>query len=312
MKLVVPDCYLDFACLADRCRHTCCAGWEIDIDPASLALYQSLPGPIGERLRGSIDVTEEGACFRLTARERCPMLNDSGLCDLITACGDGALCQICADHPRFRSFFTDRTEVGLGLCCEAAGMLLLSRREPLRLTVLEDDGGEERPTPEEEALLALRDALFAAAQDRTRPVTARLTSLCALGGLPAPAFDRRRVAEVLLGLERLDEDWTALLEQLRDAQEVPPLSPDWEVPLEQLLVCLLYRHLPGALDDGLVRERIALCLTLWQTVRCLLALRCKNAPAELPVLVELARMMSSEIEYDEENLDALLAFLRII
>ena len=117
---------------------------------------------------------------------------------------------------------------------------------------------------------------------------------------------------MLLGLERLDEGWTALLEQLRDAQEVPPLSPDWEVPLEQLLVCLLYRHLPGALDDGLVRERIALCLTLWQTVRCLLALRCENVPAELPALVELARMMSSEIEYDEENIDALLAFLRII
>ena len=36
MKRVVPDYYADFACVAGACRHTCCVGWEIDIDPDSL------------------------------------------------------------------------------------------------------------------------------------------------------------------------------------------------------------------------------------------------------------------------------------
>lgn len=40
MKRVVPDYYADFACIAGACRHTCCVGWEIDIDPDSLRRYR--------------------------------------------------------------------------------------------------------------------------------------------------------------------------------------------------------------------------------------------------------------------------------
>ena len=82
MKRVVPDYYADFACVAGACRHTCCVGWEIDIDPDSLRRYQAMPGEMGERLRSYIDI-EETPHFRLTADERCPLLNTNGLCDLI-------------------------------------------------------------------------------------------------------------------------------------------------------------------------------------------------------------------------------------
>jgi lysine-N-methylase len=33
MKLIAPDTYPEFCCIADRCRHSCCIGWEIDVDP---------------------------------------------------------------------------------------------------------------------------------------------------------------------------------------------------------------------------------------------------------------------------------------
>ena len=74
MKRVVPDYYADFACIAGACRHTCCVGWEIDIDPDSLRRYRAMPGEMGERLRSYIDI-EETPHFRLTADERCPLLN---------------------------------------------------------------------------------------------------------------------------------------------------------------------------------------------------------------------------------------------
>ena len=32
MKLFAPKYYTEFSCIADRCRHSCCIGWEIDID----------------------------------------------------------------------------------------------------------------------------------------------------------------------------------------------------------------------------------------------------------------------------------------
>jgi lysine-N-methylase len=37
MKLRAPKYYLDFACIADRCKHSCCIGWEIDVDADTMA-----------------------------------------------------------------------------------------------------------------------------------------------------------------------------------------------------------------------------------------------------------------------------------
>ena len=42
MKLFAPKYYEDFSCIADKCRHSCCIGWEIDIDPETLAKYSAL------------------------------------------------------------------------------------------------------------------------------------------------------------------------------------------------------------------------------------------------------------------------------
>ena len=39
-----PDYYPLFRCIADRCRHNCCIGWEIDVDGDSLAAYDQIGG----------------------------------------------------------------------------------------------------------------------------------------------------------------------------------------------------------------------------------------------------------------------------
>lgn len=142
MTLIYPATADAFRCIADACRHTCCKGWEIDIDPDTRAKYAAMTGEIGQRLRDAIADTPDGASFRLREDERCPMLNDSGLCDIITACGEGALCQICADHPRYRNEFSTFTEVGFGLCCEAAADLTLHWSQPM---TWHTQGGGTRP-----------------------------------------------------------------------------------------------------------------------------------------------------------------------
>jgi len=115
-----PDYYPLFHCIADRCRHNCCIGWEIDVDGDSLAAYDQIGGEMGERLHKCIDRSGEMPHFLLGEQERCPFLNGKNLCDLILYGGEGMLCQICTDHPRYRSFFSERTEIGVGLCCEEA------------------------------------------------------------------------------------------------------------------------------------------------------------------------------------------------
>ena len=79
MRYTIPHYYREFSCAADRCTDTCCAGWEIMIDPASLKKYRKTKGPLGNRLHNSIR-WDQGS-FKQYGR-RCAFLADSGLCDL--------------------------------------------------------------------------------------------------------------------------------------------------------------------------------------------------------------------------------------
>ncbi len=146
-------------------------------------------GSFGARLQKGIAEADDAAQFILDDEERCPFLNRTGLCDMITALGEDALCQICRDHPRFRNFYADRTEIGLGLCCEAAGELILSQQEKLTLITLEDDGAADLPDIADESLLAWREELFALAQDRSKPIELRAAEILQTAGADAfPSF----------------------------------------------------------------------------------------------------------------------------
>ena len=119
MRLTVPDYYDRFRCIASRCTDNCCIGWEIGIDPAALADYQSQPGAFGDRLRAAIQPGDP-PYFALTGAGRCPFLNGENLCDIYCQLGENHLCAICDQHPRFHNWFGEEKESGLGLCCEEA------------------------------------------------------------------------------------------------------------------------------------------------------------------------------------------------
>ena len=40
MLYTIPDYYKEFQCIADQCEHSCCIGWEIDVDdiPAAIVI----------------------------------------------------------------------------------------------------------------------------------------------------------------------------------------------------------------------------------------------------------------------------------
>ena len=305
MKLVAPDYYKDFVCIADRCNHSCCIGWEIDIDEESLGRFETLKGDYGPILRSRIDYEGEVPHFRLGEGERCPFLQENGLCEMILTIGEDSLCQICTDHPRYRNYFADHTEIGLGLCCEAAGELILGRTVPIQLTVLEDDGVHDETDEEEESLLSFRDMLFDILSDRTCTLEERVEELLATCGTALPEGGVSEWAKFLLTLERLDEGWTEKLTVLTEDSPLPIGTP-WDIPLEQAGVYFLYRHLPAALDDGDVASKAAFAAL---SVKLLWSLFVGGGCNSLSELVELARMYSSEIEYSEENLQAVFDWL---
>lgn len=303
MKYIVPDYYRDFRCIAGACRHSCCIGWEIDVDEETLEYYQSLPEPWNKRLEENIVQGEDEAHFALAADERCPFLQPDGLCELIRELGEDSLCNICADHPRFRNYFSDREEMGLGLCCEAAARLILGKPEPVRFLCAEDEGGE-CPAENEEEVLAFRAELIDLAQNCSLPVERRAAQMAEK--LPVALREiSSQDLDMLLSLERLEDAWAERLEHgLPDALgKFPANSAETELALEQLLVYFLYRHIAAADDRQEAEEYAALALFLWELVRTLWTAEEQNTGTlTLEQRAEIARQCSAELEYSDENL----------
>ncbi len=282
---VFPNYYERFACIADRCKHSCCIGWEIDIDEDTMELYRSLEGSLGERIRRNIE--GEVPHFVLQEEERCPFLNETGLCDIICELGDGAICDICYMHPRFCNFYHDFTETGLGLCCEEAARIILTYQEPFYIPV------PSCVTDEERNFLAKRQKAFDILQNRTITVLERLKNLAGSFGL-AFSFSSRTLQEFYMSLERLDPSWEIELKKLAAANDRIFEREDLQIFFEQLGCYFLFRHFEKGVGFALVSCYVigAICAG------------CEN----FDKMLDVVRMYSSEIEYSEENTEKVAAF----
>lgn len=294
MTYVYPDFYPEFRCIASKCRHSCCRGWEIDIDDDTMELYEGISGDIGEEIRRNIE-RHPSPHFVLTENEDCPFLRDDGLCRLMLELGEEGLCDICTEHPRFYNEYPDRTEVGLGLCCEEAVRLLLGKNKPLKLLT---ENGEDEPceTPE----LLLRSRIYAVLAETEHPLSERMDKALRLVGAEPLDYGTRELASFYLTLERLDGRWTQLLESLRRSENMPLPKPEG-VSYERIAEYFIYRHFAAA--ETAVRGQILRFAFL--SVRLLRALEARcDAP-----LSELVRLYSAEIEYSDENIGKILEFL---
>ena len=126
-----PVYYKSFKCKANKCKDNCCIGWEIDIDENTYSYYQGIEGEFGERLKNGICTDGDTHSFRLDKKERCVFLNKNNLCDIIINLGESKLCDICEKHPRYINSYENLTEWGIGLACEEACRIILTRSEPV-------------------------------------------------------------------------------------------------------------------------------------------------------------------------------------
>lgn len=284
MITILPEFYDDFYCLADGCHHSCCKGWEIDIDPDTAELYQSLPDSLGEQLRSNIITSPEGDSFRLTADERCPFLRQDSLCQLILDAGEDILCDICTNHPRFFVMAGDIELGGAGLSCEKSVELLLAADTPL--TFFRDDDG---------TVLTFTQVL------QLIGIIIPPNKLSFIPDISIPV--NRSILDRLAETEAINEQWTSDLNSLRgelplSADRLKKYAGEYDPRLfNRLYQYILYRQLCYADDFGIDRLTDYACLSA-QYIFCAAALR-----GDLP---EQIRRWSEQIEYCPENVELLL------
>lgn len=274
MSVWYPDFTPAFRCRAEACRHSCCRGWEIDVDEDSAALYRQLPGELGEALRTALFEDGEGWHFRLTEEERCPFLQPDGLCRLIRELGEEALCDICALHPRFFQELGEHELWGLGLSCETVTALLLER-DALRFHC--EESGEET-----DLAGLLRRVGLAVPEELLRY---------------APRTDERRRRELLARFrdtEPIDEAWPRELEAL-SAGPLPAQADAARV--QRVYEYLFFRQIEklGEYPAETVADYAAAMtdlLVLWDALE--------------PDTAEHLRRLSEQIEYSTENVERLM------
>lgn len=309
MKITYPDFYNRFKCIASACSDSCCIGWEVDIDPFTMSIYESAEGEFGERLRNNI-AHDECDHFILNG-ERCPFLNDENLCDIFINLGEDKLCDICSDHPRFYEWFGDRTEKGLGLCCEEVCRLLFEKEDKLEFVTEEnvDEDEEVELDPElYESLLGERERIFTLLQNRDIPLKTRLMSLVGTQSEDGGKEALRAVLGFYLGLESIDENWQKSLELALQSPEILPeadASVLCDVHYEHFIVYLIYRYYMKAVFEGSVWEKLALALSAIIALRAAdLAVIMKKGSFSFADRVMNAKGFSKDVEYSGDNLAA--------
>ena len=291
MRIFSPSYYKSFKCIAEKCTHSCCVGWEIDIDEKSLHRYEKAEGKYPDEIRKSIEYGDTPH-FRLRENERCPHLDERGLCRIIIECGEDFLCDICKEHPRFYNETSLGLEVGIGMACEEAARIILSSDG------YADFGGEAEPCDGFDAV-AERERIYKILSDNSLPYEARLKKIYESYGIAPTATADEEWHEIISSLEYLDEGHRDAFLCYSSDTKTPKR---YEKILERALAYFIFRH--ASARDNEEDSRAALGFACFME-RLFASLLKSDSDGEKNAIT-LARIISEEIEYSEDNTEEIM------
>ena len=309
MKILIPQYFHDFHCIASACPDSCCKEWAVDVDDKAAAFYRSLPGALGDRLRQVLRDTEDGTVMTIEDG-RCPMWRQDGLCRIQAELGHDALCRTCREFPRLKHDYGDFVEYGLELSCPEAARLILSGSH--EMTVALRDGGEA-PEYDEEAMAVLlksRQALLDFLDTTSLPANLALAiallyahesqswldggeeavpdpeASLALAKKYAAKGDWQQFVSFFAGLEILTPQWRARLDR-------PTADSRWHRGYLALARYFVERYWLQAVSDydliGRAKFAVSACLLVYHLGGD---------------FMETAQLLSKELENDPDNLEA--------
>lgn len=292
MKLYAPKYYNRFKCIADRCKHSCCIGWEIDVDGKTLEKYKGLKSEYAKNIEDSIEYVE-APHFKLQSGDRCPHLNEGGLCRIILEVGEDYLCDICREHPRFYNDIKSGKAAGLGLSCEEAARIILSSDDYTEFLLIDELDGEDIE-PELDAMPYI-EKIYSILSNELLTYNEKLTEIYKIGGYSYPIMNDEEIRALLFSLEYLNEDNRELFSSYESLRVT---SVQIEKMLERALAYFVFRHLPKASDTEELFAYLGFSLLCERLIAFLV---CKKGATELEDIIDVARTVSEELEYSEDN-----------
>jgi lysine-N-methylase len=274
------------------------------IDSDSLNAYKNDQSSFAPTLKSGINFKKSK--FKADKKMRCAFLNNKGLCEIIINLGEKSLCQVCRDHPRFRSFLGDTIEMGLGFCCEEATRFILTFPDKIERILVSEDKAETELDLNQKFIVEFRQNALDIVQDRTTVIDKRMEKLLTLCKVDLSKLNHKKIVNTFLSFERLDKSWTNRLKSIRNQKLLTTTPQNLSHFCEQFLSNGLYRHVLGAEDTMSARARVVALIISWWIIQTLLE---KEQENEQPLsrLIDLVRAFSSEVEYSDKNLNKLFS-----
>ena len=210
-------------------------------------------------------------------------------------CGEDEIPEICREHPRFYNLTECGLEVGIGLSCEAAARLILLSDAHLP-EVISDLPDEPRPTyPIEKRNSLIRSSLSPSGIDE------KLSSLASEYSLHESILSDSEIRDAVDSLEYLRGDSR---DRICSFSPTRKASKNEERILSRALSYFVFRHVSGAADDSELRSGVLLAVFLTRLLELLIL----SGAEDEALAIDLARLVSEEIEYSPDNLDEIILF----
>lgn len=207
----------DFRCLAGDCPASCCAGWQIQVEPELIQRWAALPDEHDRSLFRSVVREGRDATFFMTGSDnpRCGLLTAEGLCRAHARYGVEYTPRTCRDFPRMQEETPlHRVESGSPACPVIARRLVAGApvTSPYTRQAPPADAWDHDTADTRYRLTELLDEVMAL---NHYPIGLRLYYLAGLvSGLPASGPDRSGSAP------------EAMLRDLTERVGQPALQPD--------------------------------------------------------------------------------------
>ena len=169
MKVLRPDYYEEFECIADKCPFTCCQEWKIGVDEVTYNRWKTKQIPnetivrnniIEDTLDKYVKYEDGDQSISLCSNGLCPYLNENSLCDIVLTYGEDEISTTCHTYPREEHKYKDYREDTLAIGCPAV-LDLIWKQKDFKVTSFETniDDKENNPSVDEE-YVKLRDYLI--------------------------------------------------------------------------------------------------------------------------------------------------------
>ena len=140
--------YDKFKCIADKCKFTCCKGWDINVDTNTYNKWKekSELNYLLDNVRFIISNGENSYLIKKETKGVCPLLSDEGLCNIVINHGEEYLSSTCKSFPRIENNFEDVKEVTLSCSCPEVVNIISNMKEKIyiesnkALSYIEDFG----------------------------------------------------------------------------------------------------------------------------------------------------------------------------